>query len=235
MERSKAEGDIGTQEQRRRSRQQVAILETEAVTTEQTETIKQKAATADAQTRVLELQQGVDLLKIAQETARNTAKLELQAAEARARDLAAATVNNEVKLANAAAEAAQIKTLADAAFYKAAKEAEAAQVRLTAEATGLGLICEKTGSTLDDYLKLKLAEGTDLSELLRTVADGTRGAGHKVTILATGEDAAGHAIRASNMAALGVASALDVLKGSFGINALPGTFVREGPTPKRAD
>ena len=229
MERSKAEGAIGTQEQQRRSRTVIAGYETEAVTAEQENLVRQKSATATAAQRVLELQQAVELLKISQERTRSEAALEAEAARLRTRDMAATVVQNEVELAKATMEATRIRTLAEARYFEAERAASANKVRLIAEAEGLQQVIAASGGSLPDYIRLKLSEGTSLHDIMKTSADGMRGMAPKVTILATGSDAAGRAVEAMNSSGIALASAFTTIEEALGVKILPSVLVPNPP------
>jgi uncharacterized membrane protein YqiK len=233
MERSRAEGGIGTAEQQRRSRVQIAAHESEAVQAEQNNLVLQKTATATATKRILEAQQAVQLMQIAQERARAEQALEAEAAKLRSKDMAATTVDMEVQLAKAQNEAARIKTIADARFYEADRKAAANKVRLLAEAEGLHHVVQASGGSLPDYIRMKLAEGTSLHDLLKASADGMKGMNPKISILATGPDAAGRAVESMNHTGMALASALTTVESALGVKILPNVIVPEGSVPKR--
>eukprot|EP01116_Phalansterium_solitarium_P020162 TRINITY_DN586_c0_g1_i11.p1 TRINITY_DN586_c0_g1~~TRINITY_DN586_c0_g1_i11.p1 ORF type:complete len:488 (+),score=192.36 TRINITY_DN586_c0_g1_i11:123-1586(+) len=207
---ARMKGDIGEKERQGRTRQEVARVESDTLTLENTRQqmiaqsdtelrVKKANLSQAAQTAEVEAKQFTEMRNLELQAQVNQHQREVQTEKLRAEVLAAANVEAESSIRRAEGEMVAMQRAADGMLYQRQKEAEALlytkqreadgiKAVLDAQARGVKQILEAVGGRPDHLLQYFMLKDGIYQQLAEKNADAVRGMAPKITIWNTGAE-----------------------------------------------
>ena len=191
---AEAKGTIGKTTKDCGARVETAIIHTDTVIKENDAQERQQESTAHLKTRQIEFAQGVEVADVVKTQAvlKRRAELERDVAMAnqscnleriRATDFTRATVDYEISVKRAEAEAKAVTLAADASLYEIQQRAKATEATYDANIKGItGIVNAFGGDTRSALIYLMSQMGT-LGEITKHNAEALRGMSPKITVL----------------------------------------------------
>ena len=194
-------GEIGEYENKKETRQRVALLEKEAVITENERDRDIAESHKDLDVARAEYKRAIEIAKAEAEAAAAKREAELQTQvekqrieqeveRQRATEWATANVKAEVKIKESEGDAEAIRLKAEAELYAKQKEAEGIRATLDAQASGLQQLVSSAGG-IDGLNKYLLVERNILPQLAQKQAMALQGMNPRVNVWSTSSDNSG--------------------------------------------